>query len=187
MSLLNETISSFFPMEAYDHAFFGNPWFQKNYDTQLAVLRLCYAEQHRSIKMWICDEDAFSEHMSFLIHSFDVIHNKFLEDLVSEIDGGDYLLGRGWFCNSSQRQVNVLLIKIHGYSQWINAVSGDFDEHVESIMEQIMVNRQMEQKAVLLGELDFDNVDEPLRKLRRILSVTEDDGDDKKNDKKNQV
>ena len=151
MSLLIETITSYLP-------FNGEPWFFSNYETQLHVLQLCWEGLHHLI-VQSPDEETFTQHVSHLVKTrVEIEANNFLEDLVSEIDGGDYLLGRGWFCNSLRRQVNVFLIKMHGYSHDINVVAPDFDEHVESIMLQILQDRQTARDEALASMREADNV-----------------------------
>lgn len=143
MTLLNETINSFLP-------FNGEPWFSTNYDTQLAVLQLCW-EGLAHLIVQSPEEETFTQHISHLIHTYVEKKGDFLVELVDEINnyGGDYLLSRSWFCKSSRRQVNVFLIKMHGYSHLINVVAPDFDEHIESIHEEILQDRQTVRDEVL--------------------------------------
>jgi hypothetical protein len=147
MSLLEETLTSFL-------LFISEPWFLTNYETQLAVLQLCWEELAHLI-VHSPEEETFVQHVSHLIHTHvEKKGGNFLAELVEEIDGGDYLLSRGWFCKSAKRQVSVFMIVMHGYSHLINPVDPDFDEHIESICQQILQDRQTAREEVLVRMID---------------------------------
>ena len=152
-SFLNETVISFFPTECAC-AFVGEPWFFSNHQVQLDVLRLCEAGYAHLIETF-CDENVFAHHVMMLvgqmidprrIYQSLIYDYDFVEELVQGIEYGEYLLTRGWFCRSIYRHVNVLLLRIHGYLHWIDPVAGDFDEHIESIIQQIQQNERMERE-----------------------------------------
>ena len=172
MSLLNETILYFFPGEAHKCAFIEEPWFKNNYSMQLNVVRLCYEGYSKMIEMSY-NEERFSDHISQLLHILDESENDydFLDDIITGIGCGDYLLWRSWFRNSSFRQLNILLIKIHGYSHWINAVAGDFDDHIDSVMQKILKKMRMERDAVLAGELYIGYIQLPRTKVRSEYKI----------------
>lgn len=146
MSLLNKTILSFFPSKAHC-TFVGEPWFLKNYELQLDVLRLCqmgYAkllytplDRHTFVQHVMCctrryiDETYYTNNQTY--------YSRFIEYITSNISGGYYLLTRGWFCGETNyRHVNIFLIELNGCSYLINPVAGDFNEHIDSVMKCIV-------------------------------------------------
>ncbi len=146
MSLLNKTILSFFPSEAHC-AFVEEPWFLKNYELQLDVLRLCQMG-FANLLFTPLDRHTFTQHVMCCVRRYiDPIYYpnnrdyyaKFIEYLTTSITNGDYLLTRKWFCGEiSARHVNVFLIELNGCSYLINSVCGDFDEHIVSLMDCIV-------------------------------------------------
>jgi hypothetical protein len=153
MSLLEETLASFL-------LFISEPWFLTNYETQLAVLQLCW-EGLAHLIVRTPEEETFVQHVSHLIHTHvEKKREDFLAELAEEIGGGDYLLSCGWFCKSAKRQVSVFMIVMHGYSHLINPVDPDFDEHIESICQQILQDRETareEIRAEMHNSLDIIN------------------------------
>jgi hypothetical protein len=144
MSLLTKTISSFFPNEVKP-AFVEAPWFTSNYKLQLAVLRLCSTGFACVLFCNITDPDTFKKHVMCCMRNFidpdytvDSPHYRFVEFLAAVINDGNYLLTRKWFCDEPRRHVNVYLIELNGCSSLINAVAGDFDEHIEKVMDTII-------------------------------------------------
>ncbi len=146
MSLLNKTILSFFPSAAHC-AFLEEPWFLKNYELQLDVLRLCQMG-FANLLFTPLDRVTFTQHVMCCVRRYidntycinsKTYYDQFIEYLTTSITNGDYLLTRSWFCREiSARHVNVFLIELNGCSYLINPVCGDFDEHIKSIMDCIM-------------------------------------------------
>jgi hypothetical protein len=66
-------------------------------------------------------------------------YSKMVDRLALGIKDGDYLLTRGWFCRSPYRHVNVYLIELNGCSDLIDCFRGNFDEHLENIMQFIQM------------------------------------------------
>jgi hypothetical protein len=162
MSLLTKTISSFFPNEVKP-TFVEAPWFTSNYKLQLAVLRLCSTGFACVLFCNITDPDTFKKHviccMRNLIdpdYTVDSPHYRFVEFLAADINDGDYLLTRKWFCDEPRRHVNVYLIELNGCSQLIDPCAGDFDKHIESISECILKcyeqKGQFARLAIMAGE-----------------------------------
>ena len=146
MSLLYKTISSFFPTEAHC-TFVDEPWFIANYDLQLNVLRLCQMGLACVLFSKIKDYQIFKMHVMCCVRRYidpdycmdsPVYRANFTEYLISSISNGDYLLTRKWFCNETYRHVDVYLIELNGCSNLINVLSGDFDEHINSIKNTIV-------------------------------------------------
>jgi hypothetical protein len=162
MSLLNETICSFFPTEAHLCAFVDQPWFQQNYEIQMRVLRLCYEGYVKMIKTSY-DEKTFSSHIYCLLNILDIkTDNAFLEELVEDFGDNGYVVWRS-IRDSEQRQIKILLIKMYGYSHWVNTVdnSCEFDIHLDMIIAQIQTNIRMEYEAVVAGDIYKEMVEVP--------------------------
>ena len=147
MSLLYKTISSFFPNEAMC-AFVGEPWFIENHELQLDVLQLCQAGYACMLFSKTPDHETFKMQMAYFINRYvDTTYrtnrqdhySKFVDNLTLGITDGDYLLTRGWFCRSPYRHVNVYIIELNGCSGLIDCFRGDFDEHIENIMQFILL------------------------------------------------
>ncbi len=168
MSLLLETIRSFLPKEMCDFIAKQNP------DTQLGVLRLCYEGYSKMIDTSF-DKNLFLSHISLLLNIFNDNENlnEFLEELVEDFGKNGYVVWK-WFHESAQRQINILLIKMYGYSHWVNVVDNDsnFDIHIESIIQQIQTNNRMEREAVLAGDLNKESIEAPKSK-RCIVEMFE--------------
>ncbi len=147
MSLLNKTILSFFPSAAHC-AFVEEPWFLKNYELQLDVLRLCQMG-FANLLFTPLDRVTFTQHVMCCVRRYvdntyclnsKTYYAQFIEYLTTSITDGDYLLTRSWFCREiSSRHVNVFLIELNGCSYLINPVAGDFDEHIDSLMDSIVL------------------------------------------------
>jgi hypothetical protein len=175
MSLLIKTILYFFPAEAHLCAFVEEPWFQENYEIQVKVLRLCYEGYSQMIET-SSDENTFSSHIYCLLDIFDIeIDNIFLEELVEDFGDDGYVVWRS-ICNSEQRQIKILLIKMYEYSHLINTVDNpcEFDIHLDMIIEQIQTNIRMESEAVMAGEISEDNIEVPQSK-RCIIETFKDE------------
>ena len=158
MSLLRETILSFYPAGAHMRALVDEPLFQQNDAAQLGVLRMCYEGYPEMI------DEMYD--LSNLLEIFDSENDKdFLEELVEDFGDNGYVVWR-WFQNSPCRQIKILLIKMYEYSHWVNTVDNgcDFDVHIDTIIEHIQTNRSMEHAAILAGELDEDSIEMPTSK-----------------------
>jgi hypothetical protein len=143
-TFLNETVISFFPNGA-SCAFVGERWFLSNHQLQWIVLHLC-EEGYAHLIETSSDEAIFTQHV-FNLANVLLEPQNLLEQLLMGIRRGEYLLTRGWFCRSLYRHVNLLLIRIRGYLHRIDAVAGDFDDHINSIIRQIQTNERMEREA----------------------------------------
>jgi hypothetical protein len=145
MSLLSKIISSFFPSKVTP-AFVEEPWFLENHELQLDVLRLCQTGMACAFYTPISNCLMFKLHVVGCMQRYvDVEYTmddpayrmKFAEYLATSISGGEYLLTRGWFCNNTRLHVKVFLIELNGMSSLINAIHGDFEEHIDSIINGI--------------------------------------------------
>ena len=146
MSLLHKTILSFFPSEAHC-AFVEEPWFLKNYELQLDVLRLCQMG-FAKLLFTPLDRQTFTQHVMCCMRRYiddtyypnnRTYYAEFIEYLTTGITYGDYLLTRSWFCGeTTYRHVNLFLIELNGCSYLVNPVAGDFDEHIYSLMDSIV-------------------------------------------------
>jgi hypothetical protein len=146
MSLLYKTILSFFPSKAHC-TFVEEPWFLTNYELQLDVLRLCQMG-FAKLLFTSLERLTFTQHVMCCVRRYidetyypnnQAYYTQFIEYLTSNINGGDYLLTRSWFNReTSYRHVNVFLIELNGCSYLINPVVGDFDEHIDSVMDCIV-------------------------------------------------
>ncbi len=144
-TFLHEIVISFFPTKA-SCAFVGEPWFFYNHTVWLAVLRLCESQCAHLIQT-NSDEYEFEQHVLNLVADNLEDKQTFVVELVAGIPGGDYLLTRGWFCRSEYHQANVLCLRICGCLQWVNPTTCDFDEHIQSIMERLMLQREINSLA----------------------------------------
>jgi hypothetical protein len=63
--------------------------------------------------------------------------NTDIQRIVSSIPNGYYLLTRGWFVRNASLQANVLLIIEAGHGSDINAVHGDFAEHIDELLSRL--------------------------------------------------
>ena len=140
-TFLHETVISFFPTECAC-AFVGEPWFFSNHTVLLAVLRLCES-QYAHLIQTNSDEYEFEQHVLNLVASKLCDKPYFVVELVEGIPGGEYLLTRGWFCRSDYYLANVLSLRICGFLERINPTAGDFDEHIRSIMQDLMIQREL--------------------------------------------
>ena len=62
-------------------------------------------------------------------------NDTFLEILVENIPGGEYLFTRGWFCRyETPYQIRVLMLKLISAEHQIYAVSGDMLEHLDMLL-----------------------------------------------------
>ncbi len=160
MSLILETIRSFLPKETCDFVAKQNP------DTQLDVLRLCYEGYSKMIDTSL-DKNLLLSHISLLLNIFNNNENDntFLEELTEDFGDNAYVVWN-WLQESAQRQIHILLIKMHGYSHWVNAVDNvfDFDVQIKTIIQQIQTNICMERQAVLLGDLSEESIEVPKSK-----------------------
>jgi hypothetical protein len=146
MSLLTKTICSFFPNEV-KCTFVEEPWFLENYELQLDVLRLCQMGFACVLFTPIRDRYMFKMHVACCMERYvDPDYHldspdyrmKVIQYLTSSIPNGEYLLTRSWFCKDIKHQVNVYLIELNGMSSLINAIAGDFNEHIDSVMDAIL-------------------------------------------------
>ncbi len=146
-TLLNETVCSFFPNKR-NCAFVGEPWFFNNHQVQLDVLRLCDAGYAARINTSTHEGPFVRNVRELMMDYFPGYHPgcdyDFLTNtLLVGIRNGEYLLTRSWFCRSLARHVCVFLIKLNGYSSFINPIIGDFDDHIDHIMHFVMVEEGM--------------------------------------------
>ncbi len=130
MSLLYKTISSFFPNEAMC-AFVEEPWFIKNYELQLDVLQLCQAGHAWLLFSEIVDPKTFETEMTYYINRF-----------VAYTDNVNHRNHSSKYC-PPYRRVNSYLIEVNGCSGMIDIFRDDFDEHLENIMQFILMRYRL--------------------------------------------
>jgi hypothetical protein len=188
MSLLTKTILSFFPNEVLC-TFVEEPWFLENYELQLDVLRLCQMGFACVLFTSIQDRFVFKTHVMCCIQRYidpdyyldgPEYRMKVIQYLTSSIPNGEYLLTRSWFCKDIKRQVNVYLIELNACSSLINATAGDFNEHIDSVMDAILFayevygtyTRNMINQGMCVG---FFN---RLKMRKAIVGIVYDENDD---------
>ncbi len=126
MSLLRKTILSFFPNEAMC-AFVEEPWFIENYELQLDVLQLCQAGHAWLLFSEIVDPETFETEMTYYINRF-----------VAYTDNVNHRNDSLKYC-PPYRRVNCYLIEVNGCRGMIDIFRDDFDEHLENIMQFILM------------------------------------------------
>jgi hypothetical protein len=126
MSLLYKTISSFFPNKAMC-AFVEEPWFIENHELQLDVLQLCQAGYACMLFSKISDHETFKMQMKYFINRY--------------VDTADNVNHRNHYSKYClpYRRVNIYLIEVNGCSGMIDCIRDDFDEHLENIMQFILM------------------------------------------------
>ena len=127
MSLLyKKTILSFFPNEAMC-AFVEEPWFIKDHELQLDVLQLCQAGHAWLLFTKIDNPETFKTEMTYYINR----HVAYTDNVNHRNDSLKYCL--------PYRRVNSYLIEVNGCRGMIDIFRDDFDEHLENIMEYILM------------------------------------------------
>jgi hypothetical protein len=126
MSLLHKTILSFFPAEV-QCTFVEEQWFLENYELQLDVLQLCQAGHAWLLFNKIDNPETFETELTYYINRF-----------VTYTDNVNHRNHSSKYC-PPYRRVNSYLIEVNGCSGMIDIFRDDFDEHLENIMEFILM------------------------------------------------
>ncbi len=126
MSLLIKTILSFFPTDV-QCTFVEEPWFIENHELQLDVLQLCQAGHAWLLFNKIDNRETFETEMKYYINRF-----------VAYTDNVNHRNDSSKYC-PPYRRVNMYLIEVNGCRGMIDIFRDDFDEHLENIMQFILM------------------------------------------------
>jgi hypothetical protein len=78
-----------------------------------------------------------NKYLTQQVHFYDVnnYNSTFVEKLVENIPAGEYLLTRSWFYHNIDNHCNIMVLKLIGKDHLINALSGDFKDHLNELLE----------------------------------------------------
>ena len=126
---LKKIISSFVPNS---EQITQTAWFRDDCELQMLALKLILYEKEDQVTLENFQDPEMLQELKDSVKSE---NSMFLERLIENIPGGEYLLTRGWFCRSeTPYQIRVLMLKLISAEHQINALSGDMLEHLDLLL-----------------------------------------------------
>jgi hypothetical protein len=133
LELLNEILSFYVPSA---EQITQNCTFRGDSELQMIALKLCYFGMSDFVTLENLTDPEQLQMLKDAIASYD---NTFLDILVEDIPGGEYLLTRSWFCrNTKHHQLGVLMLKIAKMDHLIDPCAPDFREHLNDLMDELL-------------------------------------------------
>jgi hypothetical protein len=127
-------------------------WFRESTELQMLALKLCYFSKAELITAQNFQSPAVLQRLKDSLKQYE---RNFLEILVENIEYGEYLLTRSWFCRyEAPYQIRVLMLKLISSDNLIFSLSGDMLEHLDALLDHQMYGIPMPRDLVY-----FDNED----------------------------
>jgi hypothetical protein len=125
-------------------------WFRESTELQMLALKLCYFSKAELITAQNFQSPAVLQQLKDSLKQYD---RNFLEILVENIEYGEYLLTRSWFCRyEAPYQIRVLMLKLISSDNLIFSLSDYMQDHLDALLNHQMYGVPMPKDLVY-----FDN------------------------------